>query len=255
MDVLIIEDEEIAAEKLAMLIERYDPGIRIVGALDSVKNALRWLSVNPRPDLLFLDIYLSDGLSFEIFQKMEVNVPVIFTTAYNEYAIKAFELNSIDYLLKPIRPDDIRKSLDKFKAVRQEYTRHSQRIDYEQLLNAVVSRQKTYKERFMVRVGEKISSIPTEQIAYFYAVEKLVLLVTHENRQLPVDYTLEELADLLDPRLFFRANRQYVINIRAIEGMYAYSNSRIRVTLRPKEPKELVISNEKVGPFRQWLDR
>ncbi|MBD0258485.1 MAG: response regulator transcription factor [Cytophagales bacterium] len=255
MNVLIIEDEEIAAEKLSLLVRRYDPAIRVLDCLDSVKNAVKWLSQHPAPDLLFLDIYLSDGLSFEIFQKVNVQVPVIFTTAYNEYAIRAFQLNSVDYLLKPIKAEDIARSLDKFRAVRQQYAQSAPAPDYAALLRLMAAGQKGYKERFLVRQGQKIVSVPVQEVAYFYASEKIVLLVTTENRHIPVDYSLDQLAELLNPAEFFKLNRQFVVRESAIEHMYPYSNSRIKVTLRPQEPKEVIVSNDRVGPFKQWLDR
>jgi DNA-binding LytR/AlgR family response regulator len=255
MNVLIIEDEEIAAEKLTMLIRRYDPAIQILASIDSVKNAVKWLSQHEPPELIFLDIYLSDGLSFEIFKKVPLNVPIIFTTAYNEYAIKAFELNSIDYLLKPIRFEDITRSLDKFKAIRQSFALPTPALDVEALIRMVTSKQKTYKERFLVKQGQKISSIPVEEVAYFCASDKIVLLVTHENRRIPIDYSLEQLAELLDPSTFFKLNRQVIASEKSIESMFPYSNSRIKIILKPAETKEIIVSNDRVSAFKQWLDR
>jgi two-component system, LytTR family, response regulator LytT len=253
MKILIVEDEAIAAEKLSMMLKKYDQTLEVVGMIDSVKNAVKWLNTNPLPDLLFLDIYLSDGLSFEIFQKMELKVPVIFTTAYNEYAIKAFELNSIDYLLKPIRMEDIERSLTKFETVREQYIKKAQAVDYEQLINSIIDKKKAYKDRFLVKIGEKITSISTDQISYFYVSDGIAYLVTNENRQLPIDYTLDNLNDLLDPKDYFRANRQFLISHRSIESMHTYSNTRIRVILKPKSLKELLVSSEKIPLFKQWL--
>lgn len=255
MRVLIIEDEEIAAEKLQVLIKKFDPTIEIMATIDSVKEAVQFLSQESTPDLIFLDIHLSDGISFEIFSKIKIKIPIIFTTAYNDYAIKAFELNSIDYLLKPIRSEDISRSLEKFKSMHQNFASHSEAIDFGALIEAITSQNKTYKERFLVKLGQKISSIPVEEIAYFYAEEKLVFLVTADNRRIPVDYSLDQLVDLLDPAQFFKANRQFVVKINAIETMYPYSNSRLKVTLKPTESKELIISNERVAIFKKWLDR
>jgi DNA-binding LytR/AlgR family response regulator len=255
MKVVIIEDEEIAAEKLAIFVKRYDPAIQVLASIDSIKNAVKWLSQQEPPELIFLDIYLSDGLSFEIFKKIPLHVPIIFTTAYNEYAIKAFELNSIDYLLKPIRFEDITRSLDKFKAIRQSFALVAPALDVDTLIRMVTTRQKTYKERFLVKQGQKISSIPVEEVAYFCATDKIVLLVTHENRRIPIDYSLDQLTELLDPTRFFKLNRQVIASEKSIESMFPYSNSRIKIILKPAEAKEVIVSNDRVGAFKQWLDR
>lgn len=254
MQVLIIEDEAIAAEKLAHIIKKYDPSISILETIDSVKNTVKWLRNNPSPDLIFLDIYLSDGISFEIFTQINLDVPIIFTTAYNEFAIKAFELNSIAYLLKPIKADEVARSLDKFKKLRHAFS-PAPVVDYEELITLITQQKKSYKERFLVKVGQKIHSIPVEEVAYFYTESKIVFLVTHDNRRYPVDYYLDQLIDLLDPKEFMKINRQFVVRHSSIDNMFPYSNSRIKITLKPPVKKDIIISTEKSSDFKDWLDR
>ncbi len=254
MQVLIIEDEAIAAEKLAYLIKKHNPSISILEPIDSVKNAVKWLKTHPAPDLIFLDIHLSDGISFEIFTQVGLDVPIVFTTAYNEFAIKAFELNSIAYLLKPIKYEEVVRSLDKFKNLRQSFSQ-PQTVDYEALIAMITQQKKTYKERFLVKVGQKIHSIPVEEVAYFYTESKIVFLQTYDNRRFPVDYYLDQLIDLLDPKEFMKINRQFVIRHSSIVNMFPYSNSRIKITLNPPVKKDIIISTEKSSDFKDWLDR
>ena len=254
MQVLIIEDEAIAAEKLAHIIKKYDQAISILETIDSVKNAVKWLRTHPSPDLIFLDIYLSDGISFEIFTQISLDVPIIFTTAYNEFAIKAFELNSIAYLLKPIKTEDVARSLEKFKNLRHAFS-PAPAVDYNALIEFITQQKKTYKERFLVKVGQKIHSIPVEEVAYFYTESKIVFLVTHDNRRFPVDYYLDQLTDLLDPKEFMKINRQFIVRHSSIQNMFPYSNSRIKITLKPPVKKDIIISTEKSSDFKEWLDR
>ncbi|MER2999494.1 LytR/AlgR family response regulator transcription factor [Pontibacter populi] len=255
MRVLIIEDEELAARKLAMLVKRYDPVIEVVDILDSVKAAVAWFKECPAPDLVFLDIHLADGLSFEIFREIKLYTPIIFTTAYDEYALKAFELNSVDYLLKPVSPEDIARSLDKYKILHPEKRPNQLPAQMENLLRTMLQPQPQFKERFLVKVGQKILSLSVNDVAYFYSDERLVLIMTHDQQKLPVDYTLDELTELLDPNVFFRVSRQFIVKFEAIAAMYAYSNSRIKLSLHPIEPKEVIVSGEKAGTFKKWLDR
>lgn len=253
MNLLIVEDEEIAIEKLEQLVKKALPEINILARLDSVKGAVNWLQNNPAPDLVFLDIHLADGISFDIFRQVQVSCPIIFTTAYDEYAVKAFELNSIDYLLKPIRPDDVKRALDKYARLFQSPEPRPV-IDVEQLLQALAPKTKTYKARFLVKLGQKIRSVPVEEVAYFFAEDKLVFLVATDGSKMPVDFSLDQLDEMLDPARFFKANRQFVISMDSIAQIFPYSNSRIKVNLKPTEPRELIISNDKAPLFKTWLD-
>jgi DNA-binding LytR/AlgR family response regulator len=254
MKVLIVEDEQPAAEKLERYLLKYDPKTEIIARIDSVRGATEWLSANQdQVDLIFMDIQLIDGLSFQIFQDVPVRRPVIFTTAFNEFALDAFKVNSIDYLLKPITFTDLSASLKKLESLRQQL--HWGTEQTERLQQAVSSlRSKEYKTRFMVKLGEHIRSITADQISLFYADGRDVYLVTNQNRKFIIDYTLESLEDILDPRVFFRLNRTFILNINAIKDVLMYSNSRLKITLQQEFDKEIIVSREKVSDFKEWFD-
>lgn len=251
MKVVIIEDEKLAAGRLTGLIKEVDPEIEISEVLGSVRESVKWLSVN-KPDLIFLDIQLSDGLSFSIFESIKTNIPIIFTTAYDQYAIKAFKLNSIDYLLKPVRKSELEASIRKFKEIRT-----SSSSNFKELLAAFKGNEPAYKKRFLVNFGQKIKNIETNEAAYFYAIEKNVFLTTFDNHLYPVDFTLDKLCEVLDPEKFFRINRKIVINYDAIKNMVPYSRSRIRIDLNPPTPKDIdaLVSVERASNFKEWLDK
>jgi DNA-binding LytR/AlgR family response regulator len=255
MKVLLIEDENLAVERLKILIQQYDDSIEIVEWLDSVEDAVNWLQRNEMPDLLFFDIQLADGLSFEIFDAVEVTAPVIFTTAFDEYALRAFKVNSIDYLLKPIDFEELAKAIDRYK------------LHYEKTVNPLpdwsilqetlkaIKTGKDYKTRFAVKQGHHLNSIPVAEIAYFFSEHKISWLKTKNGKKYAVDYTLDQLSELLNPKDFFRLNRKYITEINAIQDVITYSNSRLKVHL-PGLPKEelILISREKVSDFKDWLD-
>ncbi|AKQ44737.1 hypothetical protein TH63_02425 [Rufibacter radiotolerans] len=259
MNILLIEDEYLASEKLEAQLLRYDPSIRILATIDSIRNAVKWFETNPAPDLAFLDIHLSDGNSFEIFQKVEVKCPIIFTTAYDEYAVKAFKVNSIDYLLKPISNEDLAAAMDKFKSLYQTKPATSG-LDMEQIM-ALLNRNRTteethhYKNRFLVKSGQKIRSIPTEEIAYFYAEDKIVFLITTSGQRFITDFTLDTLQELLDPEQFSRLNRQFIAHIHSIDEIHPYLKGRLKVYVKPTTDKEIIISNERAAAFKEWLGK
>ncbi len=255
MKVLIIEDEKPAADKLAMLLKSILPQVQIMATLASVKQSVSWLKENPNEyDLLFLDIQLADRQSFEIFKQVSINKPIIFTTAYNEYAVEAFKVNSIDYLLKPVTKERLKASLDKLENLRQQLPTADNSEQMQVLQKALANLQKQYKTRFMVKVGEHIKSVATEKIAYFYAEGRTLFLFTQKGRKFIVDYTLEELENLLPPTLFFRVNRSFSVNINAISDVLVYSNSRLKVLSEPISPKEIIVSRDKVNAFKHWFD-
>ncbi|MEO1049874.1 MAG: LytTR family DNA-binding domain-containing protein [Bacteroidota bacterium] len=251
MNIVIIEDEKLAREKLQGLIKRYDEGIQVVANLDSVDSALCWLSENEAPDLIFVDIHLADGISFEIFEKIDVSVPVIFTTAYDQYAIKAFRLNSVDYLLKPIQFEDLERSFDKFKKLNN----NSQSLDIGLLREALSIPQQQYKSRFITKVGENIQSINISDVSYFFTEFKGVFLMTWEAKKHLINYTLEQLENVLDPNQFFRLNRKYIVDVEAIEKMSSYHGGRLKVCLKDCSDDEIIVSREKVAELKKWLDR
>jgi DNA-binding LytR/AlgR family response regulator len=248
---LIIEDESPAAIRLKRMLEEVEPSIRVVDTLESVSSAVRWLENNPQPDLLMLDIQLADGLSFEIFKQVTIDSFVIFTTAYDEYAIKAFELNSIDYLLKPIHKEKLNRAIGKFKKLKGE----SASLNVQALLEAMDRSKKKYKERFAINVGVRIKSIEVSRIAYFYSLDKSTFLCTKENRHYPVDYALDKLEELLDPDHFFRVNRQYMVNYHSIEKIDVLSKSRVAIQTIPATEETLLVSTARTHQFRLWLDR
>jgi len=249
MKVLIIEDENFAAEKLEMMLKEIDPTIEIIAKLGSIKESVKWLLQNSA-DLLFLDIQLSDGISFSIFDQVAVNTPVIFTTAYDQYAIKAFQLNSISYLLKPIRKSDLADSFQKFKNLKSAFS-----IDFDALLSQIQGKQPDFKKRFLIQIGEKIRKVEVSEIAYFYAMEKGCFLRTFSGNNYPSEYTLDKLETLLDPAHFFRINRKYLVNMDAISNMVAWSRGRVKLELKPKTDEEFdtIVSIARSSDFKKWL--
>nr|WP_319399273.1 LytTR family DNA-binding domain-containing protein [uncultured Carboxylicivirga sp.] len=255
MRVLIIEDEKPASEILVRLLQRYDSNIHIESIIESVQKSVEWLQ-NPlnNVDLIFMDIHLSDGLSFEIFNKVQVNIPVIFTTAYNEYAIQAFKVNSIDYLLKPINYDDLFHSLEKLESLRQNLSSASQRLKLEELNEALLSYRKTYKERFMVKLGERIKSVTTNKIVLFYAEGRNAFILTEKGNRYIIDYKLEELEEMLNPSEFYRISRSFIVNINQIQEVLVHSNSRLKIKPNVEFDREIIVSREKVAAFKSWFN-
>lgn len=248
--VLIIEDEPLAAKRLKKLLLEIRPDVEILDVLDSIAESVPWLQEN-EADLIFLDIHLADGNSFQLLEQVEIDTPIIFATAYDQYAIQAFKHNSIDYLLKPIEQEDLVKSLEKFEKSQIPATK----LDWEQLRKALSPQGHSYQQRFIVMVGEKIKSVRIEDIAYFFGQKKYVFLVTKDNRNYIVDYTLGKLEELLNPKDFFRINRQFIIKYDAIQNMYAYSKSRIRIELDPPAELEAIVSIDKSRVFKEWLNQ
>ena len=251
MRVLIIEDEPLAAQKLLRQLAKLAPEFTVLECLESVEQAVTWLRKD-MPDLIFLDIHLSDGLSFGIFEKVEVNVPIIFTTAYDQYAIQAFKVNSVDYLLKPVSASDLQYSIDKF---RQQHGQQQALPNIELLRQALIGERPQYQKRFMVYTGEKIRTIQVEEAAYFFAEARSVLLVTKDGQQHIIDYTLDKLERMLDPDSFFRINRQFIIGVDAIGTMFQHTKGRVKIELHPICSKESIVSTEKASRFKAWLNR
>ncbi len=249
--ILIIEDEPLAARRLERLLAKLAPEVEVLGVIDSVDESVKWLS-NHTADLIFMDIHLADGNSFNILEQIEIQSPIIFATAYDQYAIRAFKHNSIAYLLKPIEEEELAHSLEKYKKAQLSNTP----IDYQSLVSMLEeSRKDHYQQRFIVTSGDKIKSIKVEDVAYFFGQKKYVFLITHDNRQHIVDYTLGKLEELLNPHQFFRINRQFIINFDAIEQMFPYSKSRIKIDLNPTADIEAIVSIDKSRYFKEWLNR
>jgi DNA-binding LytR/AlgR family response regulator len=253
MKILIIEDEPQAAQRLEKVLTEIEPGCTIVDKLDSIKRSVKWFKTNTNPDVVFMDIQLADGLSFEIFEQHQISIPVIFTTAYNEYALKAFKVNSIDYILKPVDKDELKASLEKFR--RLTGNQNSQSKLLEGIGHAMKMLTKKYKERFMVKVGEHLRTIDTDSILYFHSQDKTTFCFTTENRNMILDFTLDQLEELLDPAIFFRINRKYITNSKSIQDIVNYTNSRLKLRLPGAQDNEIIVARERVQAFKDWLDR
>ncbi len=259
MDILIIEDEYPAAERLQQLLGRLDEPIEVVDVLDSVESAIRWFAEHPAPDLILSDIQLSDGLSFDIYEKVVIKSPIIFTTSYDEYAIQAFKVKSIDYLLKPIKFEELDKAIAKYKQLKSEFSEEENASKIERLLDNLQqsgqqSAGRRHKKRFLVKKGEQLVPISDDEIAYFYTENELVFLFTPEGKKYVVDYTLEQLDGLVDTEKFFRINRQYLIHLEAIQQIHTYFNSRLKLNLQPAPTDEVIVSKGKAKAFKQWLE-
>lgn len=252
MNVIIIEDEKPSARRLQRMLNEL--GIEVQTMLHSVEEAVNWFSSNEHPDLIMLDIQLSDGLSFEIFEQIDVKSSIIFTTAYDEYALKAFKLNSIDYLLKPIDHDELKTAIEQFNTNRK-LNSHNLQVDINQIRKILINPiDRQYKERFTVKIGQHLKMITVEDIECFYSENKGTYIFTSDKREYLIDRTLEQLDSMLDPNIFFRVNRKFYINIDKIKDIISYTNSRLKIMLHNFSEYEIVVSREKVKDFKNWLE-
>jgi DNA-binding LytR/AlgR family response regulator len=249
MKVIIIEDEKPAAEKLLKAIQKIDPSIEITAVLNSVRSSIEWLQQNPLPELIFMDIELGDGLSFKIFDKIKITSPVIFCTAYDEYWQEAFEHNSIDYLLKPVKQDKLEIALNKYDKLKQHFAVSFQQLQQWHRHPA----DHGYKKRFLVKRGMDYVSVKTEDIAYFYATHKLVCMVDNKNQKFILDQSLAEIEKQLDPSHFYRVNRKYFVQQNAIKKIKSYPKSKLQLELEPAISEDIIISQENVAAFKEWM--
>jgi DNA-binding LytR/AlgR family response regulator len=250
MKVIIIEDEESASSRIKKLLAEIDSQIEVLAILDSIESSVQWLKQNPSPQLIFADIQLADGPSFEIFSRVQVVAPVIFTTAFDSYALQAFRFNGIDYILKPVKKTDLQQSLEKYRQLRGT---EIPPINYQEILSALTSRKTNYQKRVVVRIGQTIRTIEIDDVAYFHTEGKITFATLADGKRLPLDFTLDELETILDPIRFFRINRQFIIYIKAIENMFSYSKSRIKIVLKPHNDVETIVSSERSAAFKEWL--
>jgi DNA-binding LytR/AlgR family response regulator len=256
MKVLIVEDEPYAQNELKRLLARTGKPIEILECIDSVEEAVEWFESNEEPDLIFLDIQLSDGLSFDIFNHTRVKAPVIFTTAYDEYAVQAFKLNSIDYLLKPVKFEDLEAALEKLTGLAEQFGKQEPRgLSVEQVEQLLNIHKPKYKTRFIAKVGDQIKYIDVNEVAYFRAEDNEVMLVTQSNHQYVIDYSLEQLGRMVNPNDFFRVNRSYMVTIGSIKKISKYFNSRLHLELNPPSENTILISRIKVPEFMNWMDQ
>ncbi|GAB4036322.1 LytR/AlgR family response regulator transcription factor [Spirosoma gilvum] len=274
MTILIIEDEEPTARKLQRLLLDIDPSLCVLGMTGSVDESVDWLRTNPHPDLIFMDIELADGQSFEIFNQVAISSPVIFTTAYDEYAIKAFKVNSIDYLLKPIKEEDVRQALAKLHGLRQVLSqtgtvtnaalesslanllKQFRQVSETSMVSTYVALRPlptAFRDRFLIKQGQRLFSVSVNEIAYFFSRNKLSFLKTRDNHEWLVDYTIDELAQMLDPQRFFRLNRQVIAELEAVDKVHLYFNGKLKVSLQPNFDDEVVVSRDKAGELKRWL--
>lgn len=221
--------------------------------IDSVEAATKWLTHFPQPDLIFMDIQLADGLSFDIFQKTEVKAPVIFTTAFDQYTLRAFKVNSVDYLLKPIDPEELTLSIEKFRKYHQKKEAYD-RSGLEKMLQTVLTQQ-TFKERFLVKSGQHLTYVPTREIAYFFSEDGITFAQCLNGKKHIIENTLDQLGEVLDPKDFFRVNRQVLVHLQSIKKISSWFNSRLKLELEPTNDLNFVVSRERVGAFKAWLDR
>jgi DNA-binding LytR/AlgR family response regulator len=250
MKTIIIEDEQLAARRLENMVKSIDPTIEIIAKLESVNESVEWFQRNEQPDLIFLDIHLEDGLSFSIFDQVKVNSPIIFTTAFDEYAIKAFKLKSIDYLLKPIVHNDLEKAICKFR----DWGEKKQLIDVSELFRLMNMTPKQYRERFSVVVGQKLKSIDVKEINYFFSNSGITFVVMQPKGQYSLDLSLDNLMEELDPKQFFRVNRQYIVSLQSIVNIHIFPKSRLKLELNPSVPEGVFVSLDKVVDFKKWVD-
>jgi DNA-binding LytR/AlgR family response regulator len=250
MKVLIIEDEQRAIQKLTRLLEEVDSTIEIADVLQSVEKAINWFLRSPVPDLIFMDVQLEDGICFEIFEKCDIKTPVIFTTAYDEFTLQAFKVNSVDYLLKPIVFGELKNAIGKFKEF------HSHKTDTGKLDSILNQLQPRTKKRFLIKIGEHYKSVPSSTIDCFYIKERYNFILTDSGKNYPLDYSLDTVEHLVDPGSFFRISRNFIVRFSAIQDIIAYSSNRLKIILTNwTEKDEILVSRERVAGFKAWMDR
>ena len=255
MNILIVEDEELAQKKLQKTLAAVDASAKVVGITDSIQSTVEWLRTNNDADLILMDIELADGQSFEVFNQIDVKAPVIFTTSYDEYALKAFKVNSVDYLLKPVQTEDLQAALNKYRKLSEGNKKAD--VNLEALVSQIKQQlqPKEYRKRFLVKHAQKLVSVDVEEIAYFYSDGRLNFFKTFDNKKFVVDYTMDELEDMLDPVAFFRISRSFFVAINAIEKIDDYFGNRLILQLNPAVDKEALVSREKVSDFKKWMGK
>jgi len=260
MNILIVEDEELAVKKLQKTLQSVDESVEVAGVCDSIKSTVQWLKDNSQPDLILMDIELADGQSFEIFNLTDVKVPVVFTTSYDEYALKAFKVNSIDYLMKPVQKEELAAALQKFRQMKSAYAGQDSNVDGLSIENLVKQLQqklqpKEYRKRFLVKHGQKLVSVDCDEIAYFFSDGRLNFFKTTDNRKFVVDYTIDDLEEMLDPEKYFRISRSVYVSIGSVDKIDDYFGNRLILGLKPALDKEALVSREKVTDFKKWMGK
>jgi two-component system response regulator LytT len=255
MKILIVEDEDLAVKKLQKTLAAIDDQATIVGVTDSIQSTIDWIQTHPAPELILMDIELADGQSFEIFKRVEVTSPVIFTTSYDEHALKAFKVNSVDYLLKPVQKEELESALNKYKNTvnRLNSKQEQQEFNIESLVKELKSKlqPKEFRKRFLVKLAQKLVSIDVEEIAYFFSDGRLNFFKTFDNKKFVLDYTMDELEDMLDPDKYFRISRAFYISVESVDQIHEYFGNRLLINVKPAVDKEAIVSREKVSDFKK----
>lgn len=255
MKVLIIEDEIPAQRLIKDLIQEIDPSIEIVGCLNSIKSSVEWLTFNEHPEIVLLDIELSDGLSFEIFKQITIESMIIFTTAYDEYTMQAFKVNSLDYLLKPIEKDELELAFEKYHNYSKQFIKERNFLtDFSEVASLIKDEKREYRKRFIIESNEAFYYLNVEDVAFFYITHGITFAVTFEKREFPINSTLESLVEQLDPSNYFRINRQFIINIGAINRVHSYFNGKLKIETKPEFNQEIHVVKNKAASFKRWLD-
>jgi len=260
MNILIVEDEDLAVKKIKKTLQAVDESAVVAGVTDSIESTVLWLQQNTPPDLILMDIELADGQSFEIFKLTEVKSPVVFTTSYDEYALKAFKVNSIDYLLKPVQKEELQAAMDKYRMLKETYAVQepsAENVSLDKLVRELKEKlqPKEYRKRFLVKLGQRLVSIEVDDIAYFFSDGRLNFFMTKDNKKFVVDYTMDELEDMIDPQQYFRISRSFYVSAESIDKIDDYFGNRLILGLRPALDKEAVVSREKVGDFKKWMGK
>lgn len=257
MKILIVEDEDLAVKKIRKTLADVDAEAEVVGVTDSIKTSVEWLRNNPSPDLILMDVELSDGQSFEIFSRMDVKSPVIFTTSYDEFALKAFKVNSVDYLLKPIQKEDLDKALLKYRQLKTLYAENTAALNVDSIVQEIKQKlqPKEYRKRFLVKNGQRLVSVEVEEIAFFFSDGRLNFFKTFDNKKYVVDYTMDELEDMLDKQRYFRISRSFYVSVNSVEQIHDYFGNRLLLNVKPAVEKEAIVSREKVGDFKKWMGK
>lgn len=249
MQVLITEDEILLAKRLQKLLNAVAPDAVVAGITHSIKDTVEWLQTHTKPDLILMDIELADGQSFDIFQAIQITTPVIFTTAYNEYAIKAFKVNSIDYLLKPVKEEELAAAIEKFRTLNKPVA------DIDALLNGIknITTENNFRNRFLVKQAQKLVSINVDDVAYIFSDKGFSYIRTKQNQKFILDYTMDDLEKMLSPKQFFRANRQYIISFDSVVAIHTWFNQKLKVEVKPETTEHVIISRDKANAFKEWM--
>jgi len=254
--VLIIEDEIPAQRLLKETLQEINIETEVIDCLDSIKSAVEWFQQNKHPEIVLLDIQLSDGLSFEIFKQVKIESLIIFTTAYDEYTLQAFKVNSLDYLLKPIEKDELQAAFEKYRQYNKQFIQEkNSSIDFSELAHLIKNEKIEYRKRFLIQSNESFFYLLVEEIALFYSKQGITFAVTFEKREYPVNFSLESLSEQLNPEFFFKVNRQIIININAIKRVHSYFNGKLKLETKPERSEEIIVGKDKAAEFRRWLDR